>query len=674
MAASAWLAGTTVFLVISAVRLARFHRALANTGPAADEVLQLASSLAVRLGVSSRFRLRVTDGRISPLVWPIGRPTVLMPRRLLSELPREELQTLLAHELAHLRRKDHWVRWLELVVTALYWWHPVVWWARAAIQRAEEQACDAWVVSALPGIAQHYASALFKAAQFASESRPAAPAVASALGSGGNFVERIENIMNAKWNCRVSLPARLFVVVTALSTLPLSVQAVRGDEDQPPQPDAQTAPPAEAQSPVERPAEQQPSTGSQPSQQARVYWYGLSRDPYRIQPGDTLHVWVFGTPDDAPINDNYVVEPSGSIALGPLYGRVRIRDMSLETAENAITERLSEFLKDPKVQVTFPPKDRMHPPAASSDLEPSSISGSGLRTRAEPMQPDESLSAESFSPRSADELAALREHIKFLENHFKKTEALFRSGGQGGSADAHALAGYELAVAQGELSAALGQREEALARFKEAHEWAEQALAAVTAAYEANRATQDLLLQAARNLAESKRRLIQLRRPAQSTNIRSKSEPRNPLDAQMMLSASDPAVLDRMEALIGRSFRELAQSTPPPSGGESIGVLSKMVERAEQEYGRLHELAKQNVISASELARAKSDYEISVERLQQAQRALKYHRAVLEAAKADYQMLVEAEKRVPQSITAAQLRRAKLAVELAEAKLEELSE
>jgi beta-lactamase regulating signal transducer with metallopeptidase domain len=667
--AAAWLAGSAVFLVVSATRLAQFHRALADTRPAPDEIQQLASKLAARFGVSSRFRLRVTEGRVSPLVWPIGRPTILMPRVLLSELPRDELQTLMAHELAHVRRKDHWLRWLELVVTTLFWWHPVVWWARASLQRAEEEACDAWVVSALPGLAPLYASALFKAVQFASESCPTAPAVASALGSSGNIVERIENIMNAKWTTRISLPARLFVVVTALTILPLSVQAVRGDEDRPSQLPQNTTP-AGQQSSTDEPI-MQPPAADQPSQPAQSVPNPQQppRDPYRIQPGDTVHVWVHGTPDDAPINNIYRVEPGGSIALGPLYGRVPVRDYSLETAEHVITEHLSQFLRNPKVQVTRPREDGTDLPAASSVIATSSAP-----SRAEPMQSDEPLAVESFAPPSADELAALREHVKFLENHFKKIDALFQSGSTGGSADAQALAAYEFAVAQGELAIAEGRRDEAVARFEEAKELAEQALAAVTAAYEANRATHDVLLQAAKNLAQSKRRLIQLRRPAQSTNTRTKSERRDPQGAQLMLSSSDPAALDRMEAVIERSFRELAQSTPAPSSGESIGVLTKMVERAEQEFGRLSGLAQQNVISAAELARAKSDYEISVERLRQAERALKYHRAVLEAAKADYQMLIEASKQAPQSITATQLRRAKLAVELAEAKLEELSE
>src|SRR5205085_2360482 len=79
-----------------------------------------------------------------------GRPRVLLPAALWARLSEAQRDALLLHELAHLRRGDHWVRRLELAVLGLYWWLPTVWWARREIQRAEEECCDAWVVWASP--------------------------------------------------------------------------------------------------------------------------------------------------------------------------------------------------------------------------------------------------------------------------------------------------------------------------------------------------------------------------------------------------------------------------------------------------------------------------------------------------------------------------------------------
>jgi len=77
-------------------------------------------------------------------------PRILLPRDLWAELSEEQRDTLLLHELAHLRRRDHWVRRLELVVLGLYWWLPVAWWACRCLHEAEEECCDAWVIEQFP--------------------------------------------------------------------------------------------------------------------------------------------------------------------------------------------------------------------------------------------------------------------------------------------------------------------------------------------------------------------------------------------------------------------------------------------------------------------------------------------------------------------------------------------
>src|SRR5437773_1721665 len=77
--------------------------------------------------------------------------------------------TLIAHELAHYRRGDHWVRVFELVVSGIFWWNPVVWWARRQIEIAEEECCDAWVIEQFPDTPRWYAEALLETIDFLSE-------------------------------------------------------------------------------------------------------------------------------------------------------------------------------------------------------------------------------------------------------------------------------------------------------------------------------------------------------------------------------------------------------------------------------------------------------------------------------------------------------------------------
>ena len=145
------LAGALGWWTLAAARIIRFHHLLKGIQPAAGQWQLHSDQLARRVGLSWRPSLCLVPGRVPPMLWAIGsRPRLLVPEKLWTKMGADEHTSLLLHELAHLKRRDHWVRWLELIVAGLYWWHPVVWWARRALREAEEQCCDAWVVWAMP--------------------------------------------------------------------------------------------------------------------------------------------------------------------------------------------------------------------------------------------------------------------------------------------------------------------------------------------------------------------------------------------------------------------------------------------------------------------------------------------------------------------------------------------
>ena len=98
------------------------------------------------------------------MLWAVvGRPRILLPRTLWTGFDPDHREAVLAHELAHLARGDHWMRRFELVVLALYWWCPVAWIAVRELRRAEEACCDARVLGVVPDRAVAYAEALVRA-------------------------------------------------------------------------------------------------------------------------------------------------------------------------------------------------------------------------------------------------------------------------------------------------------------------------------------------------------------------------------------------------------------------------------------------------------------------------------------------------------------------------------
>jgi serine/threonine protein kinase/protein involved in polysaccharide export with SLBB domain len=76
-------------------------------------------------------------------------------------------------------------------------------------------------------------------------------------------------------------------------------------------------------------------------------------EPYTIVPGDSLVIRAVGTITDQPIDGIYVVEPAGTVPLGPAYGRYRVKGLSLVEAGQAIAEQLKEILRQPEVEVTL---------------------------------------------------------------------------------------------------------------------------------------------------------------------------------------------------------------------------------------------------------------------------------------------------------------------------------
>ena len=220
-----WLAGSIAWLGLSLALVWRVCRLLAFARPAPSELTEEARRLARRLKMARYPEVLIVSGRISPMVWPIGRRArILLPADLLGRLTRQERSTVLVHELAHVKRRDHWVRVVELVCTVLYWWHPVVWWARSQLRRAEEECCDAWVVKTLPDSAQTYAAALLKAVVLFSQlsrHRPNPHPIGSGVTTTRLLERRLTMIYRQGTPLHLGRAWRVFLVFFAVLVLPI---------------------------------------------------------------------------------------------------------------------------------------------------------------------------------------------------------------------------------------------------------------------------------------------------------------------------------------------------------------------------------------------------------------------------------------------------------------------
>ncbi|HEX9187516.1 MAG TPA: M56 family metallopeptidase, partial [Vicinamibacteria bacterium] len=214
--------GALGILGLTSRRFARFGRLLEDARPAPAAVVHRAAALAARMGLRRPPEVRVLPAGIPPMLWPArGGPLLLLPDRLVPDLHPDELDALLAHELAHVRRRDHWVRLVEIAATALFWWYPLTWWARRALRRAEERCCDEWVLRVLPRSAEAYANGLLKSLAFVAD-RPL-PSVASGAGPVGDIEARLKEILMTRPVPPLAAPLRLALaaaVVLGLAVFP----------------------------------------------------------------------------------------------------------------------------------------------------------------------------------------------------------------------------------------------------------------------------------------------------------------------------------------------------------------------------------------------------------------------------------------------------------------------
>jgi beta-lactamase regulating signal transducer with metallopeptidase domain len=217
-----WLSGAVIWWTVGAWRVACFQRLLRYAQLAPASVQEQARRVGHLLGLPASPGVWLVQAQVGPLLWALGpSPRLLVPAALWDVLTPDQRDTLLAHELAHLRRRDHWVRRLELVVLGLYWWHPVAWWARHELQEAEEQCCDAWVVWALPEAASAYATALVETIAFLSQTRRPVPVAASGIGHLQTLKRRLTMILRQPCPRALSSGSLLAILGLAILLLPL---------------------------------------------------------------------------------------------------------------------------------------------------------------------------------------------------------------------------------------------------------------------------------------------------------------------------------------------------------------------------------------------------------------------------------------------------------------------
>src|SRR6185437_12084034 len=153
----------------------------------------------------------------APVVLGHFRPVILVPLGFLAGLLPDQVEAILLHELAHIRRSDYLMNVCQRVIEALLFYHPAVWWISQVIRAERENCCDDMVVD-LRGDAHAYAEALTTLEHSRLEQHW--PTRRTAVAStGGNLVKRIKRLLYPKASVGVWAPTLAAIILMASSAM-----------------------------------------------------------------------------------------------------------------------------------------------------------------------------------------------------------------------------------------------------------------------------------------------------------------------------------------------------------------------------------------------------------------------------------------------------------------------
>jgi beta-lactamase regulating signal transducer with metallopeptidase domain len=215
-----WLCGVMVVLTVSWRRWRQVSAAIRLSAP--KDVGREATVLR-RLDGQRRVELRLSEGPMEPGIFGIFRPKLIWPARLSERLDDEHIEAIMAHELTHVRRLDNLTAALHMLVEAVFWFHPAVWWMERHMVEERERACDEAVVER-GGRAAVYAASLLKACRFCVES----PVMCVAGISGADLTRRVRSIMTLQARRLGALgTTTLAALAIATIAMPLAFGLVR---------------------------------------------------------------------------------------------------------------------------------------------------------------------------------------------------------------------------------------------------------------------------------------------------------------------------------------------------------------------------------------------------------------------------------------------------------------
>lgn len=165
-------------------------------------------------GIATPIAMVAADESFEPAVFGILEPVLIWPQNMGERLNDDQIAAILAHELSHVRRRDNLVALVHMIVQAVFWFHPVVWWVGARLLDERERSCDQDVIG-LGNEPEVYAESILKTCRFYVD----APVTAMSGMTGSDLGKRIEAIMRPEAGQALNGWGKLLLATAAIASV-----------------------------------------------------------------------------------------------------------------------------------------------------------------------------------------------------------------------------------------------------------------------------------------------------------------------------------------------------------------------------------------------------------------------------------------------------------------------
>ena len=214
-----WLVGFLAVLVLWCVRWRRVSAATKHAMPLQEgrEVAVLRRMERIG-GIRRPLAMLLSRTSLEPGIFGIARPVLVWPEGISQHLDDAHLEAILAHEVWHVRRRDNLFAALHMLVEAVFWFYPLVWWLGARLIDERERACDEEVV-ALGKNRQIYAESILKVCEFCLESP--LPCVSGVTGA--DLKRRMVHIMNDRISLKLDFARKALLTLAAILAIAVPI-------------------------------------------------------------------------------------------------------------------------------------------------------------------------------------------------------------------------------------------------------------------------------------------------------------------------------------------------------------------------------------------------------------------------------------------------------------------